>query len=95
VQPERLTVAAFLIDEWLPTQRPPTLEESTYTSYARYIRLHVVPYIGGILLQRLTPMDLNAMYRSPLDSGRCPTQPPSGCTTRRWSSSSPSCAPKD
>lgn len=44
VQPDRLTVAEFLTDEWLPTQRPPTLEESTYASYARNIRLHVVPY---------------------------------------------------
>lgn len=76
VQPERLTVADFLINEWLPTQRPPTLEESTYSSYARYVRLHVVPYVGGILLQRLTPMDLNAMYRTLLDSGRQPTHPP-------------------
>ncbi len=41
VRPERLTVRDFLVDEWLPTQRPPTLEESTYTSYARNIRLHV------------------------------------------------------
>lgn len=76
LQPERLTVADFLINEWLPTQRPPTLEESTYTSYARYVRLHVVPYVGGVLLQRLTPMDLNAMYRTLLDTGRRPAQPP-------------------
>src|SRR5262245_30702507 len=55
VRPDRLTVADFLVDEWLPTQLPPTLEESTYASYERYLRLHVVPYIGGILLQRLTP----------------------------------------
>jgi Phage integrase, N-terminal SAM-like domain len=32
-------------------------EESTYRSYARYVRLHVVPYIGSIPLQQLTPMD--------------------------------------
>lgn len=76
VQPERLTVADFLVNESLPTQLPPTLEESTYTSYARYVRLHVVPYVGGILLQRLTPMDLNAMYRTLLDSGRRAAQPP-------------------
>ncbi len=76
VRPDRLTVADFLFDEWLPTQRPPTLEESTYASYERNIRLHVVPNIGGILLQRLTPMDLNALYRTLLDSGRRPAQPP-------------------
>ena len=76
VQPDRLTVAEFLIDEWLPTQRPPTLEESTYASYARNIRLHVVPYVGEIRLQQLTPMDLNALYRTLLDSGRRPPGSP-------------------
>jgi hypothetical protein len=35
VRPDRLTVADFLVDEWLPTQRPPTLEESTYVSHER------------------------------------------------------------
>ncbi len=72
VKPDRLTVAEFLTDEWLPTQLPPTLEESTYVSYSRNIALHVVPYIGGIRLQELTPMDLNALYRKLLDSGRRP-----------------------
>jgi integrase len=76
VRPDRLTVAAFLIDEWLPTQRPPTLEESTYVSYERYIRLHVLPYVGGILLQRLTPMDLNSLYRTLLEHGRRTPGPP-------------------
>jgi integrase len=76
VRPERVTVREFLEDEWLPTQAPPTLEESTYRSYARNIRLHVVPAIGGILLQQLTPLDLTAMYRTLLESGRRPPTPP-------------------
>lgn len=76
VQPERVTVREFLETEWLPTQRPPTLEESTYRSYVRYIRLHVVPYVGGIPVQQLTPMDLNAMYRKLLDEGRQRPKPP-------------------
>lgn len=75
-RPERLTVHDFLIDEWLPTQLPPTLEESTYVGYARNIRLHVDPYIGGIKLQQLTPMDLNALYRALLESGRRPASTP-------------------
>lgn len=76
VRPERVSVREFLEDEWLPTQRPPTLEESTHRSYTRYVRLHVVPYIGGIALQQLTPMDLNAMYRTLLDEGRRRPTPP-------------------
>lgn len=76
VRPERVTVREFLDDEWLPSQQPPTLEESTYRSYARYVRLHVVPYIGGIPLQQLTPMDLNATYRKLLEAGRRRARPP-------------------
>jgi integrase len=76
VKPEKLTVEQFLVDEWLPTQRPPTLEESTYRSYERNILLHVIPSIGGAALQKLTPMDLNALYRQLLDRGRCPTSSP-------------------
>ncbi len=76
VRPERVTVREFLEDEWLPTQAPPTLEESTYRSYTRNIRLHVVPAIGGILLQQLTPLDLTATYRTLLESGRRPPTPP-------------------
>ena len=76
VRPERVGVREFLEDEWLPTQAPPALEESTYRSYKRNVRLHVVPHIGGIALQQLTPLDLTAMYRTLLESGRRPPTPP-------------------
>src|SRR5262245_41841315 len=48
VKAERVTLAGFLLDEWLPTRRPPVLEESTWHSYERYLRLHVIPNIGAI-----------------------------------------------
>ncbi len=76
VRPERITLAGFVVDERLPTRRPPNLEESTYASYERDIRLHVLPYIGAIPLQKLTPVDLNALYRRLLDEGRCLPKPP-------------------
>lgn len=65
-----MTTPPLSSDEWLATQQPPILEESTHRSYTPYFRLHVVPYIVGIALQQLTPMDINAMYRSLLDEGR-------------------------
>ncbi|MGI8807832.1 MAG: tyrosine-type recombinase/integrase [Acidimicrobiales bacterium] len=76
VRAERITVASFLVDEWLPSRRPPNLEESTYASYERDLRLHVIPYIGAIPLQKLTPIDLNTLYRTLLDNGRCVPRPP-------------------
>lgn len=70
VKAEKVSVATFLVDEWLPSRRPPVLEESTWHSYSEKIRLHVIPYIGNILLQQLSPVDLNKLYRHLLDAGR-------------------------
>ncbi len=72
VADERQTFASFLVDEWLPTKRPPTLEESTFHSYERNLRLHVIPNVGAVRLAGLTPMHLNQLYRDLLDSGRRP-----------------------
>jgi integrase len=71
VKAERVSLADFLVDEWLPSRRPPVLEESTWHSYDRYLQLHVIPHIGRIPLQKLSPVDLNQLYRLLLESGRC------------------------
>lgn len=70
VRAERISLATFLTDEWLPSRRPPVLEVSTWHSYDRYLRLHVIPHIGAVPLQKLTPVDLNQLYRRLLDNGR-------------------------
>jgi integrase len=76
VKAERLSFGEFLVDEWLPTRRPPVLEESTWHSYDRYLRLHVIPHIGAIPLQKLSPVDLNRLYRDLLATGRCRPRTP-------------------
>jgi integrase len=70
VKAERLTFTDFLVDEWLPSRRPPVLEESTWHSYDRYLHLHVIPQLGAIPLQKLSPVDLNRLYRHLLVEGR-------------------------
>ena len=67
--PERITVADYLTERWLPLRRR-QVRHSTYRSYVANTRLHVVPYIGNIPLQRLTPDDLDALYDQLLTSGR-------------------------
>jgi hypothetical protein len=57
VKSERTSVGRFLTDEWLPSRRPPVLEESTWRSYERYIRLHVVPHVGN------TPLHMTRLTR--------------------------------
>ncbi len=83
VKPERVTVGEFLTNEWLPSRRPPVLEESTYQSYRQKLELHVVPHIGAIPLQQLSPVDLNLLYRKLLEVGRKPLPAP----PRRYPSS--------
>jgi integrase len=65
----RITVADYLTERWLPLRRR-QVRHSTYRSYVANTRLHVVPYIGNIPLQRLSPDDLDGLYDLLLTSGR-------------------------
>jgi integrase len=70
VEPSRMTVAVFLREQWLPgltgKVRPTTLD-----GYQRTVERYVVPAVGGVLLQRLTPAHLNGLYgRLQADGGR-------------------------
>ena len=55
------TVRDFLEDEWLPTveanRRP-----STAANYRTNVKVHVVPLIGDVRIQALSPVQLNAFY---------------------------------
>jgi integrase len=68
IEPSRLTVAVFLRDQWLPgltgQLRPTTLD-----GYRRHVHRYVLPAVGGVLLQRLTPAHLNVLYGSLQASG--------------------------
>ena len=54
---EKVTLAAYLLDRWLPVQEP-RLRRSTYDSYRRNIERHVVPALGAVPLDKLTVEDL-------------------------------------
>ena len=74
VSPIRQTFGAFLTDDWLPAIRS-TVEPSTHASYDRYLRLHVIPHIGGVGLQQLDAGILNKLYAELLDHGRLDGRP--------------------
>lgn len=61
VEPTRLTVGAFLTAHWLPAIRA-TVRPSTFSSYETHVRKYLVPALGNIGLQRLSPPAINAMY---------------------------------
>jgi integrase len=69
VRPTRVTVGAYLADEWLPAKRP-GLRPSTADTYARMIELYVQPSIGGVELSQLDGSMLNTLYGRMLGSGR-------------------------
>jgi len=71
VEPSNQTVAAFLSD-WL-TAIEPTVRPSTFDSYRRNVRLHVVPHIGTVRLSRVDAGTLNGLYALLLASGRRPS----------------------
>jgi integrase len=70
VESSKRTVASYLLDEWLPAMQPPRVRPSTWLSYQRNLELHVLPALGEIELQRLTPAHLTRFYRSLLTGGR-------------------------
>jgi len=73
VRPTRLTLSAFLIDEWLPAKLS-RLRPSTANSYDRVIRLYVMPHIGSAPLAAVDGSMLNSLYARLLADGRTETR---------------------
>lgn len=67
--PDRITLGDYLVERWLPTKRA-QLRRSTFDSYTRNVENHVVPRIGSMLLQKLTPEDLDEFYAQLLVDGK-------------------------
>jgi Arm DNA-binding domain/Phage integrase, N-terminal SAM-like domain len=68
VEPSKRTLESFLVDEWLPALRH--LRPSTLSNYRTHIRTCVLPALGPIPLQQLSPAHLNAFYQALLSRGR-------------------------
>jgi integrase len=73
VRPVRVTLGAFLFDEWLPTKRA-GLRPSTFNSYDRILQLYVAPTIGQTQLSAVDGSMLNAPYARLLAEGRTATR---------------------
>jgi Phage integrase, N-terminal SAM-like domain len=70
VEPSKRTVRSYLLEEWLPENQPPRLRPSSFANYTIYTRIHVVPRLGDVELQRLTPSNLSVFYRALLTDAR-------------------------
>jgi hypothetical protein len=58
------TLSHFLQEEWLPAVKP-RLRPSTWANYRTYTAAYVVPILGQIKLQALTPVQLNSTTSTP------------------------------
>lgn len=69
VEPSKVTLQEWVDSSWLPTMRS-QVKPSTWDSYMRNLRLHVLPVLGHRTLQQLTPIALNGLYAELMASGK-------------------------
>ncbi len=79
--PSKTRLGPYLLDQWLPAKRA-SLRPSTFESYQRNVARHVVPHLGHVPLQALSPDRLNAWYGELLERGQGPGRGLSVATTR-------------
>jgi hypothetical protein len=75
-------VRGFLVDEWLPAVEP-SLRASTHKLYETLATAYVVPRIGDVRLQKLSPGTLNRLYADLLAGGAREGKPLGAETTRK------------
>ena len=69
VEPSKLTVEAFLLEQWLPAVEG-RLRPSTRANYQTNQQVHIIPAQGTLRLQRLTAPRIAAFYSQLLADGR-------------------------
>ncbi len=68
VEPSQQTLEAFL-EDWLKAIEP-TIRPSTFDSYSRNVRNHVIAHIGSLRLAKVDAGALNGLYAHLLAAGR-------------------------
>lgn len=82
VDRSRITVAEFLVDQWLDAMAM-GIAGSTLEGYRGLVHRYVVPRIGGVVLQELTPPTLNWLYADVRKNGRARSAEPLSLKTVR------------
>ena len=68
--PRELTVARFLLDQWLPLVEGRDLKESTKAAYQMTVTSYVIPRIGHLPLAEVTPMVIERLLSDLRTQGR-------------------------
>ena len=61
IAPDRTTLSEWVTDSWLPMTAA-RVKPTTLFSYRRNLEIHVLPVLGGKMLQQVTPTMLNTLY---------------------------------
>lgn len=69
VKRDRVTLADYLAD-WTADLPASGRATATVSSYRHNLRLHVIPYVGGLRLQDVSATDLDRLYRRLRNEGR-------------------------
>ncbi len=70
---DRMTLGEYL-EQWGETLAVAGRKPATVASYRRNLRVHVIPRLGGVRLQALTPLQLDGMYADLLAGGNMRTE---------------------
>ncbi len=65
------TLSVFLTS-WLQDTAQPRLRDRTYIRYRELIMLHILPNVGKVKLQKLSPQHLQKLYNTKLEEGYAP-----------------------
>jgi len=60
------------LEHWLEDACKPTVKLLTYDKYHIMVHYHLIPALGDVPLQKLTPEMLQKFYRQKLDEGKMP-----------------------
>jgi integrase len=69
VEPSKLTLGAFVTEQWLPTVRA-VVRPTTWATYRIYAEAQILPALGHVPLQTLTAAHLNLFYADLAQHGR-------------------------
>jgi integrase len=67
---EKLLIGEYL-ERWLPTVKG-NVKERTWQRHEEIVRLHLKPTLGGVMLTKLSALDVQELYQMKLDAGLSP-----------------------
>jgi hypothetical protein len=69
--PKRMRLAEY-INHWLEDVARPTIRVSTHARYKVLLKVHLLPYLGGVQISSLEPSHIQNLYKKLEETGASP-----------------------